>query len=212
MYTINRCPSLVVLNKTPYERFFGTAPDYSLLKVFGYVCFVLFQPHEHTKLQPRSQLCCFLGYGLEEKGYRCYDPVAKRLRVSRNVVIWEHKMFHSIPSFSEGCRHPILYLLDTPFCTYQNPESLVSMPILSCLHNLASNNEPEKKVWKGPQAQNQSPNLNLEGICIFQVAYASSKMHTLLQQAPLKAKHLKEAYAGFTLKRRTNQLKQRTPL
>uniref|UniRef100_A0A2N9I834 Integrase catalytic domain-containing protein n=1 Tax=Fagus sylvatica TaxID=28930 RepID=A0A2N9I834_FAGSY len=81
VYTINRCPSPVIQNTTPYERLFGTAPNYSLLKVFGCVCFVLLQPHERTKLQPRSQLCCFLGYGLEEKGYRCYDPVAKRLRV-----------------------------------------------------------------------------------------------------------------------------------
>uniref|UniRef100_A0A2N9I8J5 Reverse transcriptase Ty1/copia-type domain-containing protein n=1 Tax=Fagus sylvatica TaxID=28930 RepID=A0A2N9I8J5_FAGSY len=100
VYTINRCPSPIIQNTTPYERLFGTAPNYSLLKVFGCVCFVLLQPHERTKLQPRSQLCCFLGYGLEEKGYRCYDPVAKRLRVSRHVVFWEHKMFYSLPLFS----------------------------------------------------------------------------------------------------------------
>uniref|UniRef100_A0A2N9EUN8 Integrase catalytic domain-containing protein n=1 Tax=Fagus sylvatica TaxID=28930 RepID=A0A2N9EUN8_FAGSY len=100
VYTINRCPSPVIQNTTPYERLFGTAPNYSLLKVFGCVCFVLLQPHERTKLQPRSQLCCFLGYGFEEKGYRCYDPIAKRLRVSRHVVFWEHKMFYSLPLFS----------------------------------------------------------------------------------------------------------------
>uniref|UniRef100_A0A2N9J2F8 Integrase catalytic domain-containing protein n=1 Tax=Fagus sylvatica TaxID=28930 RepID=A0A2N9J2F8_FAGSY len=73
VYTINRCPSPVIQNTTPYERLFGTAPNYSLLKVFGCVCFVLLQPHERTKLQPRSQLCCFLGYGLEEKGLILYQ-------------------------------------------------------------------------------------------------------------------------------------------
>jgi hypothetical protein len=71
-------PSLVIQNTSPFEQLFGTAPNYSLLKVFCCVCFVLFQPHERTKLQPHSQLYCFLGYDLEEKGYRCYDPVAKR--------------------------------------------------------------------------------------------------------------------------------------
>jgi hypothetical protein len=54
VYTINHCPSPVVQNITPYERLFGTASNYSLLKVFGCVCFVLLQPHERTKLQPRS--------------------------------------------------------------------------------------------------------------------------------------------------------------
>uniref|UniRef100_A0A2N9I9C9 Uncharacterized protein n=1 Tax=Fagus sylvatica TaxID=28930 RepID=A0A2N9I9C9_FAGSY len=100
VYIINRYSSPIVQNTTPYERLFDTIPNYSLLKVFGCVCFVLLQPHERTKLQPHSQLCCFLGYGLEEKGYRCYDPVAKRLRVSRHVVFLEHKMFYSLPSFS----------------------------------------------------------------------------------------------------------------
>uniref|UniRef100_A0A2N9HTM0 Integrase catalytic domain-containing protein n=1 Tax=Fagus sylvatica TaxID=28930 RepID=A0A2N9HTM0_FAGSY len=64
VYTINRCPSPVIQNTTPYERLFGTTPNYSLLK--------------------------------------CYDPVAKRLRVSRHVVFWEHKMFYSLPLFSAG--------------------------------------------------------------------------------------------------------------
>uniref|UniRef100_A0A2N9HLJ3 Integrase catalytic domain-containing protein n=1 Tax=Fagus sylvatica TaxID=28930 RepID=A0A2N9HLJ3_FAGSY len=67
VYTINRCPSPVIQNTTPYERLFGTTPNYSLLK-----------------------------------GYRCYDPVAKRLRVSRHVIFWEHKMFYSLPLFSAG--------------------------------------------------------------------------------------------------------------
>ena len=44
----------------------------------------------------------FLGYGLEEKRFRCYDPIAKHFRVSRHVVFWEHKMFYSLSSFFAG--------------------------------------------------------------------------------------------------------------
>ncbi|KAK2981526.1 hypothetical protein RJ640_023548 [Escallonia rubra] len=40
-----------------------------------------------------------LGYGIEHKGYRCWDPISNRLRISRHVVFWEHKMFSSIYSF-----------------------------------------------------------------------------------------------------------------
>jgi hypothetical protein len=96
---------LFIQDQIPYEQLFGTPLNYSLHKIFYCVCFVLLQPHECTKLQPGSQLYCFLGYGLEENGYRCYGPVAKRLRVSRYVVFWEHKMFHSLAPFFECVSH-----------------------------------------------------------------------------------------------------------
>ena len=86
VYTINRCPSPIVQNQTPYDMLFGSSPSYDLLRVFGCVCFVLLHDHERNKLQSRSRLCCFLGYGIGKKGYRCYDPIIKRLHVSRHVV------------------------------------------------------------------------------------------------------------------------------
>ena len=36
-------------------------------------------------------------YGIGQKGYRCYDSISKRLRVSPHVVFWEHKMFYQLP-------------------------------------------------------------------------------------------------------------------
>ena len=86
VYTINRLPSSILQNVSPFERLYGTPPSYSSLRVFGCACFVLLQPHEHSKLEPRSRLCCFLGYGIEHKGYRCWDPISQRLRISRHVV------------------------------------------------------------------------------------------------------------------------------
>ena len=55
--------------------------------------------HEHNKLEPRSRLFCFLGYGETQKGYRCYDTISHRLRVSRNVIFWEHRLFVEISHF-----------------------------------------------------------------------------------------------------------------
>ena len=99
LHAINRIPSPVIQNQIPYERLFGSPPDYHHLRSFGFVCFVLLQPHEHNKLEPRSRLCCFLGYGETQKGYRCYDLVSHRLRVSRNVVFWEHRSFVEFSHF-----------------------------------------------------------------------------------------------------------------
>uniref|UniRef100_A0A2N9EY92 Reverse transcriptase Ty1/copia-type domain-containing protein n=1 Tax=Fagus sylvatica TaxID=28930 RepID=A0A2N9EY92_FAGSY len=147
VYTVNQCPSLVVQNTTPYERLFDTAPNYSLLKVFGCVCFVLLQPHERTKLQPRSQLCCFLGYGLEEKGYRCYDP-----SVFESLGMWY--------SGNTKCSIPYLFFLqlipsptslpllipssdESPTADPTFDESPLSTPAVNPVNTTA----PEPRTW-----------------------------------------------------------------
>jgi hypothetical protein len=52
VYTINRLPSSALQNVTPFERLYGTPTSYFSLRVFGCACFVLLQPHEHSKLEP----------------------------------------------------------------------------------------------------------------------------------------------------------------
>ena len=46
IHAINRIPSLVVQNQTPYELLFGSPPYYHHLRFFGFACFVLLQPHD----------------------------------------------------------------------------------------------------------------------------------------------------------------------
>ena len=99
VHIINRLPSSVLGNVSPFERLYHTTPDYNSLKVFGCACFVLLQSHEYTKLEPRARLCCFLGYGNEHKGFRCWDPISQRIRISCHVVFWEHIMFSSLSKF-----------------------------------------------------------------------------------------------------------------
>ncbi|KAJ9558092.1 hypothetical protein OSB04_012706 [Centaurea solstitialis] len=86
VYTINRHPTPTLKHKSPYEVLYGVSPAYELLKVWGCACFVQLQSHEYNKLEPRGRLCCFLGYGIEHKGYCCWDPISKRLRISRHVT------------------------------------------------------------------------------------------------------------------------------
>jgi hypothetical protein len=108
VYTINRTPSSVLDNKSPYECLYGFAPSYNTLRVFGCVCFVQLHSHERNKLESRSRMCCFLGYGIGQKGYRCYDPMSKRLRVSRHVVFWEHLMLSKVASFIPNLQSQVL--------------------------------------------------------------------------------------------------------
>ncbi|KAL4582843.1 hypothetical protein LXL04_007404 [Taraxacum kok-saghyz] len=112
VYTINRHPTPVLQNKSPYELLHKTLPGYDLLRVWGCACFVQLQSHERSKLEPRSRLCCFIGYGIEHKGYRCWDPISKRLRISRHVTFWEHKMFSSISKFQVHSPSSSLFFTD----------------------------------------------------------------------------------------------------
>jgi hypothetical protein len=49
-YLINIQPSSVLHGGIPFERLCGKTPDYSSLRHFGCVCYVLLAPHERTKL------------------------------------------------------------------------------------------------------------------------------------------------------------------
>ena len=99
VHAINRIPSPVIHNQTPYECLFGSPPDYHHLRSFGSACFVLLQWHEYNKLESRSRLCYFIGYGKTQKGHRCYDFVSHHLRISCNVVFWEHRSFVELSHF-----------------------------------------------------------------------------------------------------------------
>ena len=133
IYTINWCPSPIVQNQTPYDLLFGSSPSYDLLKVFGCVCCVLLHGHERNKLQSRSRLCCFLGYRIGQKSYRCYDPISKRLRVSRHVVFWEHKMFYQLPHVHVSLIPSIdplhdLFSEESPTSLSKSPPSITDVP------------------------------------------------------------------------------------
>ena len=67
VYLINRSPSGLLHNKTPYEILFGVLPDFDMLKVFGSLCFA----HNHARegqVFPRSRRCVFVGYPSHKKG------------------------------------------------------------------------------------------------------------------------------------------------
>uniref|UniRef100_A0A2N9G3P5 Integrase catalytic domain-containing protein n=1 Tax=Fagus sylvatica TaxID=28930 RepID=A0A2N9G3P5_FAGSY len=121
VYTINRIPSPTTHKKSPFELLYDKIPDYSSLRVFGCVCFVSLPSHERNKLEPRSRLCCFLGYGISQKGFRCYDPISRRLRISRHVEFWEHQTFSSRQHFPFISSSMTPIFSDTSIDLYPDP-------------------------------------------------------------------------------------------
>ena len=90
IYLINRMPSVILQNKSPYEILFQNIPYVSHLRIFGCACFPLLRPYRLNKLQPKTTICVFLGYASQYKGYLSYEPVGKRTYISRHVIFNEH--------------------------------------------------------------------------------------------------------------------------
>ena len=100
-HIINRPPSPKLQNKSPHFRLFQTEPQYTHLHTFGCVRFVHLPTHERSKLSAQSTKCAFLGYASQQKGFICYDTTSKHIRISRNVVLFEHQyLFQSYPDSS----------------------------------------------------------------------------------------------------------------
>ena len=91
VYIVNRTPIAIVHNMTPEEKFIGIKPNVGHLKMFGCMAYVRVLDELRTKLDPKAKKCVFVGYSLEQKGYKCYNIVTCQVRVSRDVVFDELK-------------------------------------------------------------------------------------------------------------------------
>ena len=71
VYIMNRTPTTTVHGMMPEEKYTGRKPDISHLKVFGCIAYVHIPDERRTKLDPKAEKCIFIGYSLQQKGYRC---------------------------------------------------------------------------------------------------------------------------------------------
>ncbi|XP_048609075.1 uncharacterized protein LOC106356373 isoform X1 [Brassica napus] len=88
-HIINRTPSALLGNKTPFEKLYGSAPSYKHLRVFGCLAYAHNLDHKGDKFTSRSSRCVFLGYPYGKKGWRLYDIDRKLIFNSRDVVFRE---------------------------------------------------------------------------------------------------------------------------
>ncbi|KAL2237779.1 UNVERIFIED_CONTAM: Retrovirus-related Pol polyprotein from transposon TNT 1-94 [Sesamum indicum] len=89
IHALNRSPTLAVKDVTPEEVWSGEKPSVEHFRVFGYVGHVHIPDAKRTKLEDKSVNCVLLGVSDESKGYRMYDPVAKKIILSLDVVFDE---------------------------------------------------------------------------------------------------------------------------
>ena len=88
-YLINRSPTRANSGMMPGEKYTGTIPDVSMLKIFGCLVHVHVPKDSQKKLDSKTQACIFLGIDSETKAYRLYNNQRRKVIISRDTVFDE---------------------------------------------------------------------------------------------------------------------------
>ena len=88
-HIINRTPTPLLGGKTPCDLLYSRPPSYDMLRVFGCLCFASVFPRPSDKFAARGRRCIFVGYPLDQRGWRLYDLDTRQFFVSRDVTFYE---------------------------------------------------------------------------------------------------------------------------
>ncbi|KAL4384756.1 hypothetical protein GQ457_15G014670 [Hibiscus cannabinus] len=89
---MNRSPRASLGGKVAEEVWSGNVVDFSNLRIFGCPTYVHVPGDERSKLDAKSKKCIFLGYKKGVKGYKFWDPVARKMVISRDAIFDEQSM------------------------------------------------------------------------------------------------------------------------
>ncbi|SGY12337.1 BQ5605_C072g12892 [Microbotryum silenes-dioicae] len=98
VYVKNRSPHSANSGVTPHTRWHGSKPSAGHLRVFGCRAWKAATTEARSKLDPRGIPLVFVGYDLESKGYRLFDPATRQVFKSRSVTFFEDEF----PARREG--------------------------------------------------------------------------------------------------------------
>jgi hypothetical protein len=93
VYLINKGPSISLDGRIPEEESTGKKVNYSFLKNFGCEAFVHIDKENRTKFESKSKKCTFIGYGVNDFGYRLWDYENNKIIRSRDVIFNEKVMY-----------------------------------------------------------------------------------------------------------------------
>ena len=91
-------PSKVLGFQTPLRVLQETYPTSRLasalpLKLFGCTSFVHIRDRIRGKLDPRAKRCVFVRYAPNQKGYKCFDPISKKMFITMDVTFLNQHLF-----------------------------------------------------------------------------------------------------------------------
>ena len=101
-YLINRMPSKVLQYSTPLECFKKIFPESRVnsdlpLKIFGCTAYVHIPKKSRSKLDPRAEKYVFVGYAPNQKGYKFFNPLTRKVFVTMDATFLEGLPFFNKP-------------------------------------------------------------------------------------------------------------------
>ncbi|KAJ0615698.1 putative RNA-directed DNA polymerase [Helianthus annuus] len=105
-YLINRLPTKALNLKTPLQtltEFTKIPPSLTLEpRIFGCSVFAHVPKADRTKLSACAEKCVFVGYGANQKGYRCYNPKRGNVITTMNCDWLETEYFYRSQHSGQG--------------------------------------------------------------------------------------------------------------
>jgi hypothetical protein len=84
-----RPPSSVTAPLTPFELFYGRKPNVSHMHAFGCLTYVHLQKDQRPALTPHAAQCILIGYLVDYKGWRFWNPQTLKEVISDSAVFRE---------------------------------------------------------------------------------------------------------------------------
>nr|KYP50444.1 Retrovirus-related Pol polyprotein from transposon TNT 1-94 [Cajanus cajan] len=175
VFLINRLPTQVIKNKSPYQQLFDKNPDYTAMKTFGCACYPCLKPYNQHKLQFHTTKCVFLGYSGSHKGYKCLNSTG-RIFISRHVVFNEHHF-----PFHDGflnTRKPAEIITDPTSLLF--PISPTGSNVANEEQRLHTNNNSSSNTKSKHQVE-QAENQNTIDATISQNTFANSRIENNIE-------------------------------
>jgi hypothetical protein len=155
VYLLNRSPTTSLNMKVPQESWSGTKLNVAHIRTFGCIEYAHIPSELRKKIDDRSEKCIFTGYSETSKAYTLYNPITKKLFLSRDVIFLENQFWNDSENQQMDSQNPLLPSSENA----ENSEQQVpqtTLPILQVQRqpqNSQENSTSRRESFSEPQNQ-----------------------------------------------------------
>lgn len=140
IFIINRLPTPVLGNKTPFKMLYAKPPTFLDFKVFGCLAYATTLIQNRGKLDSRAKKCIFLGYKPSTKGYYYLNLSTQSVFINRHAVFYENifpYLTYSAHPNTDFVNPASINDIDDPLSIiYDSPSSMTQPPHSTQSHHI----------------------------------------------------------------------------